>query len=422
MNGTHEITRADLAAMAETIPKVAAAAVGALVNAIPAYGPTVRGPEELADVEDAILLAIYGFFSAVEHREGESFGPDATTIDAAYAYGVYEAEHDRDNSALLAAYRIGTRVAWESMSDLLVQRKVAAGAIARFALLVFTYMDQISAASVAGHTAANAAEARMRDRRRGQLSHALVTSGSADETRQLAVLAGWPLPTTITVAALPAAQVHSALQVLDHRALVVPGELSDEFDDRFAVVLIPDAHRERRALVRRLEDRGGALGPTKPWPEARHSYDRLVRLHRAGALSSTAFVDADDHLVTLVVRADTEAFTDLRHRALAPLATASKRSQDRLTQTLRSWLLHNGSRTRVAEELGVHPQTVRYRVGQLRELFGDRLNDPNAILELTIALADQSDDIRQPDLGKRSAPTVTPFGTPRLAPPSGGPP
>ena len=34
----------------------------------------------------------------------------------------------------------------------------------------------------------------------------------------------------------------------------------------------------------------------------------------------------------------------------------------------------------------MHPQTVRYRMGQLRELYGDRLDDPETVLELTIAL------------------------------------
>ena len=34
----------------------------------------------------------------------------------------------------------------------------------------------------------------------------------------------------------------------------------------------------------------------------------------------------------------------------------------------------------------MHPQTVRYRMGQLRELYGDRLDDPATVLELTIAL------------------------------------
>ena len=40
----------------------------------------------------------------------------------------------------------------------------------------------------------------------------------------------------------------------------------------------------------------------------------------------------------------------------------------------------------VAAELDVHPQTVRYRVKQLRELFGERLEDPEARFELSLAL------------------------------------
>ena len=60
---------------------------------------------------------------------------------------------------------------------------------------------------------------------------------------------------------------------------------------------------------------------------------------------------------------------------------------DRLAETLRSWLLHQGQRDAVAAELFIHAQTVRYRMTQIRELFGDRLNDPRAILELVVALS-----------------------------------
>lgn len=41
----------------------------------------------------------------------------------------------------------------------------------------------------------------------------------------------------------------------------------------------------------------------------------------------------------------------------------------------------------MAAALFVHPQTVRYRMGQLRELYGDRLEDPATVLALTVALA-----------------------------------
>ena len=62
-------------------------------------------------------------------------------------------------------------------------------------------------------------------------------------------------------------------------------------------------------------------------------------------------------------------------------------SSERLAETLRAWLLLQGRRELVAEALHVHPQTVRYRMGQVRELLGDRLQDPDAVLELVLALS-----------------------------------
>ena len=50
------------------------------------------------------------------------------------------------------------------------------------------------------------------------------------------------------------------------------------------------------------------------------------------------------------------------------------------------WLRAEGHRPTVARELGVHPQTVRYRTVQLRELLGDQLDDPDARFELELAL------------------------------------
>jgi DNA-binding PucR family transcriptional regulator len=65
---------------------------------------------------------------------------------------------------------------------------------------------------------------------------------------------------------------------------------------------------------------------------------------------------------------------------------------ERLTETLQAWLLHLGRRAEVADALHVHPQTVRYRMDQIRELYGDRLEDPAVVQQLVIALA-------QPDQG-----------------------
>jgi DNA-binding PucR family transcriptional regulator len=96
--------------------------------------------------------------------------------------------------------------------------------------------------------------------------------------------------------------------------------------------------------------------------------------------------DTEAHLAEIVLDADRDALADLRDRVLAPLADLTPNARRRLVDTLRLWLLHRGRREAVAESLFVHPQTVRYRVGQLREAFGDALDDPRAVAELVLAL------------------------------------
>ena len=90
-------------------------------------------------------------------------------------------------------------------------------------------------------------------------------------------------------------------------------------------------------------------------------------------------VDTDDHLADLVLDADRAAHDDLRARVLAPMAALRPATAERLEETLRSWLLHQGRRDDVAADLFVHAQTVRYRMGQIRELYGDALDDPDVV-------------------------------------------
>jgi DNA-binding PucR family transcriptional regulator len=119
--------------------------------------------------------------------------------------------------------------------------------------------------------------------------------------------------------------------------------------------------------------------------QASASYDRALRTVALGL--GTGVVDSDEHLAELVLDADRAAHDDLRARALAPMADLRPATAERLQDTLRSWLLHQGRREDVAAELFVHAQTVRYRMGQIRELYGDSLDDPAVVRDLVIALA-----------------------------------
>jgi DNA-binding PucR family transcriptional regulator len=73
-------------------------------------------------------------------------------------------------------------------------------------------------------------------------------------------------------------------------------------------------------------------------------------------------------------------------RAPAPLEGETELSRDRLLTTLEAWLRHRGRTEAAASALHVHPQTVRYRLARLRDLFGARLEDPDGRFELELAL------------------------------------
>lgn len=97
-------------------------------------------------------------------------------------------------------------------------------------------------------------------------------------------------------------------------------------------------------------------------------------------------IDAADHLAALVLEENPGLRSDLRARVLAPLDAVRPQTRAKLEETLRAWLLCQGRRDDVAAMLFVHPQTVRYRMGQIRDLFGDRLQDPAVVLDLVLAL------------------------------------
>ena len=116
------------------------------------------------------------------------------------------------------------------------------------------------------------------------------------------------------------------------------------------------------------------------------SYSRALQVRHLKPRHTDEATDADGFLVNLVIGADAEALSDLRAPVLAPLQGLRHSTSEKLTDTLRAWLLHQGRREDIAAALFIHPQTVRYRMGQLRDLYGDQLEDPETVLAATIVL------------------------------------
>jgi DNA-binding PucR family transcriptional regulator len=88
----------------------------------------------------------------------------------------------------------------------------------------------------------------------------------------------------------------------------------------------------------------------------------------------------------VVVARDPWLLERLREQVLAPMADLPPTTRKRLEDTLAAWLTSMGDRQAAARMLQVHPQTVRYRLRQLQDLFGDALVDPPSRLRLTLAV------------------------------------
>jgi hypothetical protein len=261
--------------------------------------------------------------------------------------------------------------------------------LASFAELVFAYIDELSAASVAGHADELESSGRVRQGYLDRLAQGILRGDPADALVAAAERADWAPPRTLTVVVLPSAQLRPVQGLLDPRTLPAVGGESVGLPDGYGVLLVPDVGgRARTRLMRTLTGRSAVAGPARPWLTAGTSYARAARgLELRAGQGDEATYDTEEHLTDLVLAADPEAVADLRARVLAPLDKVRPATRQKLTETLRAWLLHQGRRDDVAAALFVHPQTVRYRMGQLRELYGDRLEDPSLVRDLTIALA-----------------------------------
>ena len=394
------------------LPAVAEHTVAAITVEVPSYAHALTGSMG-QNIRRAVELALGGFLSLAARPRGSDPGtPLAPAREGAYALGRGEARSGRSMDALLAAYRVGARVSWRELSATAVEARLSPDTLARFAELTFAYIDDLSAASVAGHTDELANAGRVLDRHLQRLGRNLLAGHPADQLAAAAARAEWDPPRTLTAVVLPGAHVRGAAAGLDRRTLQPEEELPDLDDEDtsdLAVLLVPDAERSARpALLQALRGRQAYVGPARAWTGVRDSYLRVLRARRLGLIGDREVLDTEEHLPALVLTADPGALADLRARVLAPLDGVRPGTAERLVETLRAWLLHQGRRDDVAAAVHVHPQTVRYRMGQIRDLFGDKLTDPENVLALTLALATL--DSRAGPAASRSRDRAAPHG------------
>jgi hypothetical protein len=351
------------------VPTLVDEVIDAVQTAVPEY--------EALDpaVTRGVHVALDGFLDLVE-------GGDETRMpgrDVYERFGQAEARNGRSLDALLTAYRAGARVAWRGFAAAGHEAGVDPEALYTLAEAIFAYIDEISAASAEGHAREQSAAAREQQERRRRLVDALLRDPQPPDVWGLAQAAGWELPARVA-------------------ALAFDGDAPERVDARLAALalvariegvgwaFVPDpfAPGRRAELERALGGAGAAIGPEVVSAEAARSA-RRARL-ALGLEGTAGLIVADDHLLDLILGRDEELSRELAQRRLSPLDDLPPASRDRLLDTLRAWLDAHGEARPAAAALHVHVQTVRYRLGQLRDLLGDDLDDPAARLELALAL------------------------------------
>ena len=379
-----------IAALQAGLPEVAERTVAAVTVEVPSYADAFSGRMGQR-IEGAVQMALGAFLQlAARSDESDPEPPLSAALDGAYELGRGEARQGRSMDALLAAYRVGARVAWRELSGTAVNGGLPPLTIARFAELVFAFIDELSAASVSGHADELASSDRERRRGLDRLGRQLLAGAPIDMLLSSAETVGWPPPETLTAVLVPSAQMRGVLSRFGHSTLQLSEDLPGiDPADPVVLLLISDMHGPNRSrLLRDLQGRRAVVGPARPWSQAQASFQRILQAREVLPPGEGSDVlDTEAHLVALVLGANREVAAELRRNVLAPLSHLRPNTAERLAETLRSWLLHQGQRDAVAADLIVHAQTVRYRMSQLREIFGERLNDPHSVLELIVALS-----------------------------------
>jgi hypothetical protein len=347
------------------------------VRTVPAYARPLEG-QFGAGIRAGVQEALRQFLAEIE-----AGGPVARP-DVYNALGRGEMRAGRSLESLLSAYRVGARVAWRRFAAIGVAAGLEPDTLYLLAESIFAYIDVLSSESAEGHALEQSAAASEADLRRRRLVAMLVREPPLDPAAVEAAAseAAWQLPRRLAVLAIAGEERGPA-------ALRLPADAISDTVGELTCAIIPDPEGPGRkaSLERAMVEAGAsaALGTAVDWHEAAVSFARAQSaLELAGG--GPSLVVARERAGELLLRSDPRLAQEFAADRLAPLARLSAGSRSRLTETLRAWLADQGKLSSVAERLGVHPQTARYRLARLRELFGAALDDPDERFWLEVAL------------------------------------
>lgn len=362
------------AGLRPAVPELAKRVIRAVQEAVPAYEGELD-----ANVRRGVRQALEGFIELAE-------GGDEARLPGRQVYvsfGRAEARRGRSVEVLLAAYRAGAQAAWRGFAEAGDRAGLAPRDLYTLAEALFAYIDQLSAASAEGVAQEQTAAARQAHELRRHLLELLLYEPRSDPAilRQAAEAAGWEPPQRLAALVVDAPDPER----IGNR--IAGPVLTARLDGlSWALVADPGGPGRRAELEAAVAGRPAALGPTVEWRGADESARRARLALTLAGEPPNGLVVAEERLLDLLLRCEPGLTAELRRAALRPLDGLPVAKRQRLLATLEAWLECHGQARAAAARLHVHVQTLRYRLGQLEDLFGDALADPRRRLELELAL------------------------------------
>ncbi|MFB9907522.1 PucR family transcriptional regulator [Allokutzneria oryzae] len=363
--------------MRAQVPGVTAQILSRIQQEIPEYSRPLDGHFGHA-ITNGIEHALIQFV----HRVADPQTPLDPCAEMYRLLGRGEFHEGRSLDTLQAAYRLGARIAWRSMSEFGEQVQLSTSTMRALGEAVFEHIDDLAALAVEGYLAAKAKASGSLERRRRRLLELVLAEPPTPKQviTELAAAVSWTLPEQVHLVALDPAGVPEPW---------VDGPILADLEGPAPHLLVPVGVDCDEQLGEVLRGGRAAIGPAAALDDAAESLRwarRALRLVKDGVLPDEPVLRCSEHLASLWLVSEAFLRDALIRKCLAPLDPLTPKQWERLAETLLAWLETRSGAPGVAARLGIHPQTVRYRLHQLEDLFGERLNDPGARFELEVAL------------------------------------
>jgi hypothetical protein len=357
-------------------------------------------PEYAQPLEGSFGRGVYrGVGEALGQFIGLIRNPDADRRASRKVYvilGRGELRNGRSLDSLQSAYRIGARIAWRRIAAASLDAGLDGKTLSLLAESIFVYIDELSADSTEGYADAQFKQQGARLRRERELVTLMLRDPAPEisEIEQAARGAAWQIPKSLAAVACHERDLAEVTRIL-------PIGVISATVDGSGCVAIPDPVGPGRfrqisvSLAGRTCAIGSVGGPDRlaeSWQLARTAFDASV----SGALPAEGLVRAEDHLVDLALFRSRDLIARLREQMMAPIENLTPKAHARMSETALAYVENSGNAAEMARSLDIHPQTARYRIARLRELFGEDLDRPDRRLALELSL-------RKPSRGELSA-------------------